>query len=75
MKVPGDIPGKLKTAIREKAIQRAKTRILIAGRDVADFSADELEIVVKEEEDKIISGYKSKGVLALLSVLGLGIWI
>ena len=62
---------KYRGRLREKAIARAKTRILLAGRTVADFSADDLEIVVQEEEGKIKGEIKEKGVLALLALLGL----
>ncbi|MGB2359746.1 MAG: dihydrouridine synthase [Porticoccaceae bacterium] len=57
--------------LREKAIARAETRILLAGRKPADFSPDELEIVVQEEEAKVKGELKEKGVLALLALLGL----
>lgn len=61
-----------KANIREKAIKHAKTRILLAGKQVEDFSPDELEIIVKEEEDKIIAQFKEKGALAALAFLGIG---
>jgi hypothetical protein len=57
--------------LREKAIARANTRILLAGRKPADFSPDELEIVVQEEEARVKGELKEKGVLALLALLGL----
>ena len=69
------LPQKLKDTIRDKAIDRARTRILLAGREAGDFNDEELEIIVKEEEDKLYGGYKEKGVLALLGLLGLGFWI
>ncbi len=62
---------KYRGRLREKAIARAKTRILLAGRTAGDFSADDLEIVVQEEEGKIKGEIKEKGVLALLALLGL----
>lgn len=60
--------------IREKAIERANTRILIAGRQPDDFSDDELEIIVREEEDKIKGSVKEKGLVVLASLLGLSLW-
>ena len=59
------------SAIREKAIKRAETRIIIAGRTPQDFTPEDLEIVVQEEEEKIKSNMKEKGVLAVLALLGL----
>lgn len=64
------IPQKYRSYIREKAINAAQTRIIVAGRDPVDFSPEDLEVVVKEEEDKIKGAYKEKGLLALLALLG-----
>ena len=78
MKIPaikqnalGYIPKKYKRFIREKAIQRATTRILVAGNQPANLKPEDLEIVVREEEDKIKGAIKEKGVLAILTILGL----
>ena len=60
--------------IRDKAIERANTRILIAGRRPEDFSDEELEIIVREEEDKIKGSAKEKGLVVLASLLGLSLW-
>ena len=57
--------------IREKAIERARTRIYLHGKRPEDYEPDVLETIVKEEEDKIISDYKSRGILGLLAALGL----
>lgn len=57
--------------IREKAIDRARTRIIVAGNDPRNFTSEDLEIVVKEEEDKIKQSIKEKGLLAVLAALGL----
>lgn len=65
---------KVKTAIREKAISRAKTRIVLAQKQPEDFSPDELEVIVQEEEAAIYSGIKEKGLLAILAVLGINIF-
>lgn len=65
------IPNKYKAFIREKAIDRARTRIIVAGNDPRDFDQEDLEIVVKEEEDKIKQAIKEKGFLAILAALGL----
>ncbi|MBT8114680.1 MAG: hypothetical protein KJP04_04840 [Arenicella sp.] len=68
------IPRKYHSAIREKAISRARTRIVVAGGDPASFSQNDLEVVVKEEEDKIKGSIKEKGLLAVLALLGLSIF-
>ncbi len=63
---------KFKAGIREKAISRAETRIVIAGKKPEDFNPEELEIIVKEEEDKIYEAIKQRGLLATLALLGIG---
>jgi len=68
------IPKKYRSVIREKAISRARTRIVIAGGDPASFSQNDLEVVVKEEEDKIKGSMKEKTLLAVLALLGLSIF-
>ncbi len=65
------IPQRYHSALREKAIKRAQTRIILAGRTPQDFTAEDLEIVVQEEEDKIKTEIKEKGLLAILALLGL----
>lgn len=68
------IPDKYRNFVREKAIKKATTRIIIAGRKVSDFSEEELEIVVAEEEEKIRQAVKEKGLLALLAILGFNLF-
>ena len=65
------IPTKYRSVIRDKAINRARTRIVVAGGDPAKFNATDLEVVVKEEEDKIKNSIREKGLLAILALLGL----
>ena len=69
-----NVKHKIEKKIRDKAISRAQTRILLAGKTPEDFNADELEIIVKEEEDKIFGSAKEKGLLVLVSLLGLSLW-
>jgi len=65
------IPKKYKSLVREKAIDRARTRIIVAGNDPRDFNQEDLEIVVREEEDKIKQSIREKGLLTVLAMLGL----
>ena len=64
------IPKKYKSLIREKAISRARTRIIVAGGDPAEFQEEDLEVIVREEEDSIKGSIKEKGVMAVLALLG-----
>ncbi|MBF7073285.1 hypothetical protein ISG33_07740 [Glaciecola sp. MH2013] len=68
------VNAKFKDAIREKAIKRSNTRIVLAQKSPEDFSEEQLEVIVQEEEQKIYSAIKEKGVLAVLAVLGIGIF-
>ncbi|VUD64700.1 hypothetical protein TDB9533_03380 [Thalassocella blandensis] len=65
---------KIKAKMREKAIARAQTRIIIAGRRPEELSEEDLEIVVREEEDKLKSELKEKGFLAILALLGVNLF-
>lgn len=58
--------------IRDKAISRAETRIVLAGKKPDDFNALDLEIIVKEEEDKLKQELREKGLLAAAVILGVG---
>lgn len=69
-----NLKAKLNQKIRDKAISRAKTRIVLAGKVPEDFNEEQLEVIVKEEEEQILSGAKEKGLLVLASLLGLSLW-
>ncbi len=58
-------------AIRERAITRAKARIALSGRSPLDLSEDELEVIVKEEEDKIRQLIYGSSLAAALVLLGI----
>ena len=74
VKAPSRLKSRIRQKIRNKAISRAETRILLVGRKPQDFTADELEVIVAEEEEKLVSSIRSKGLLAVLAVLGLS-WL
>ena len=69
-----DLKQKINQKIRDKAISRAKTRIILAGKTPEDFDEVQLEVIVKEEEDKIVGSAKEKGLMALAALLGLSLW-
>lgn len=71
MKFISYIPNKYRQLLRDKAIARARTRIVIAGRDPEQFAEEDLEVVVREEEDKLRGEIRDKGLLAVLALLGL----
>jgi hypothetical protein len=58
--------------IREQAIKKAKVQITLHGRNVEDFSEDELEIIVADEEAKIRERLKLAPLTAIAFLLGIG---
>ena len=65
------ILGKYRSVIREKAIEQAKVEIALAGKEVADYNAEQLEIIVKAQEDKIIQKYRNSSLVIFLLALGI----
>ena len=65
------VQGKYRSKIRERAITQAKARIALSEKKFQDFTQDELEIVVRDEEDKVKRSLKQSAVVALLITLGL----
>lgn len=61
-----------RSRLREKAIKNAKVRIALAGREVGDYTQDQLEIIVNDEEEKLVGKLKQSGVAVVLIGLGLG---
>ena len=60
--------------LREKALLRTRARLVESRVKIEELSDEELEIIIADEEDKLIGEYKTKGILALLAMLGLS-WI
>lgn len=65
------ILSKYRSVIREKAIEQAKVEIALAGKEVKDYNADQLEIIVKAQEDKIKQRYRNSTLVILLLALGI----
>jgi hypothetical protein len=63
--------GRYRSKIRERAITQAKARIALSQKKLSDFTEDELEIIVVDEEQKVKNGLKQSAVVALLITLGL----
>lgn len=70
----GGFKQKINARIREKAIARATTRIYLHGKRPEEYDADLLEVIVKEEEDKLKGELKDKSIIMLLAALGLSFW-
>ncbi len=62
---------KINFKIREKAILATKARLVENHKSFDDFSDEELEIIIADEERKIIDDLKTKSLVASLAILGL----
>ncbi|MCR9103784.1 MAG: hypothetical protein NXI15_00705 [Gammaproteobacteria bacterium] len=70
-KLKDGLADKYNGKIRERAITQTKARIALSERNFEDFTEDELEVIVKDEEDKVRRGMKQSVVVAVLITLGL----
>ena len=72
--LPSEIKEHIRLSIRKRAIEAAKATIILAGRDINELSEEELEIIVAEEERKIIDKIKSMSVVGLLAFFGVSLF-
>ncbi len=70
-KLPLNLKYKFRSRLRQKAILRTKARLAERQIDINRLTDEELEIIIQDEEDKLIDDYKSKGIIALLALLGI----
>jgi len=61
--------------IREKAIIATKARLIENHKSFDDFSDDELEVIIADEERKIIDDLKTKSLVVALAALGINFFI
>jgi hypothetical protein len=70
---------KLKEAInlkiREKAILSTKARLVENHKTFDDYTDDELEIIIADEERKVIDELKTKSLVVALAALGLNFFV
>jgi hypothetical protein len=60
-----------RNALREKAIAQAKVEIALAGKKVADYDQEQLELIVQDQETKILQKYRNSAFVVLLLALGI----
>ena len=61
--------------IREKAILSTKARLIENHKTFDDFSDEDLEIIIADEERKIIDDLKTKSLVVALAALGLNFFV
>ena len=61
--------------IREKAILATKARLIENHKTFDDYTDDELEIIIADEERKIVDDLKTKSLVVALAALGLNFFV
>ncbi|WP_320036354.1 hypothetical protein [Halarcobacter sp.] len=61
----------IKNKIREKAILSTKARLAEHHKTFDDYTDEELEIIITDEENKIKDDLKTKSLVGALAILGL----
>lgn len=72
--LPENIRERIRLKIRARAIENAKVTIILAGRDINTFSEDDLEIIIADEERKIIDKMKSMSIVGILAFFGISLF-
>ena len=61
--------------IREKAILATKARLVENYKTFDDYSDEQLEIIIADEERKIVDDLKTKSLVVALATLGLNFFV
>jgi hypothetical protein len=61
--------------IREKAVLATKARLALNYKTFDDYNDEQLEIIIADEERKIIDDLKTKSLIVALAALGLNVFI
>ena len=61
--------------IREKAIIATKARLVENHKTFDDFSDEDLEIIIADEERKIVDDLKTKSLVVALAALGINFFV
>ena len=69
---PKIIRDKYKKNVRDKAIKNFEHELKLRQKKVSDFSDYEIEVLIAEEERKIIAMHKSSSYKGILAIFGLG---
>ena len=72
--LPQKVQEKIRLKIRKRAIENAKITILLAQKDINTFSEDDLEVIIADEERKVIDKIKSMSVMGILAFFGISIF-
>ena len=65
----------INSKIREKAVLATKARLVENYKTFDDYSDEQLEIIIADEERKIIDDLKTKSLVVALAALGLNFFV
>ena len=69
-KYPKIIRDRYKKIVRDKAIKNFENELKIRQKKISDFSDDEIEVLIAEEERKVMSKIKISAFTSILAVFG-----
>ena len=72
--MPKQARERVRLKLRARAIEAAKATIILAGRDINELSEEELEIIVAEEERKLLDRLKGMSIVGILAFFGISIF-
>ncbi|APW65007.1 MULTISPECIES: hypothetical protein [Arcobacteraceae] len=61
--------------IREKAVLATKARLMENHKTFDDYNDEQLEVIIADEERKIIDDLKTKSLVVALAALGLNFFV
>ncbi len=61
--------------IREKAVMATKARLAENHKTFDDYSDEQLEVIIADEERKIIDDLKTKSLVVALAALGINMFV
>ena len=70
-KAPQSVIDKYNIEVREKAIEAVKVQMAKHNKTLDDYSDDEMESMIKEEENNIKDSVKTKILITLLAAAGI----
>lgn len=70
-----EIKDTIQLKVRQNAILATKARLIENHKTFDDYSDDELEILISDEERKIIDDLKTKSLVVALAALGLNFFV
>ena len=65
----------INTKIREKAVLATKARLVENYKTFDDYTDEQLEIIIADEERKIVDDLKTKSLVVALAALGLNFFV